>query len=176
MARHPVCRAGMPRRAATPLYGWRHWRRRASRSMRNASDIKASLAISAARVGREGAVTSGTAFPTRSACVHDAMKHGYLGGGRILAGIVGTTPTATEQSKRTLGTPRCMPTASRSACPASIPHTVYRCGRQAVKRPAHRDLRWLDCPHQKKRSKGCGGEEYCSGVMHAARMPIVGDV
>lgn len=36
-------------------------------------------------------ITSAIGFPTLSTCVHDAMKHGYSGGGRILPGIVGGT-------------------------------------------------------------------------------------
>ena len=35
-----------------------------------------------------GIETSVTGFPTLSTCVHDAMKHGYAGGGKIMPGIV----------------------------------------------------------------------------------------
>jgi hypothetical protein len=37
----------------------------------------------------EAVRASASGFPTLSACVHDAMKHGYTGGGRIVPGIVG---------------------------------------------------------------------------------------
>lgn len=35
-------------------------------------------------------VTSAAGFQSLSTCVHDAMKQGYTGGGKIMPGIVGS--------------------------------------------------------------------------------------
>lgn len=40
-----------------------------------------------------GTMTSAAGFPSLSTCVHDAMKNGYTGGGRIMPGIVDSSGT-----------------------------------------------------------------------------------